>query len=163
MVSACIGTGAASTTLPPDVQAIIENASGVVADIVADGDVTIAELERAALAARACIEESGVLLIEFEFKPLGPGGDLSYSVAGASSEAAQSADEVAEDCLERFYGPVARVYGALHPFTEEDLARLQARFVGCVRDAGVEATDYATAWERTGPELRRECLLAAER
>jgi len=31
-----------------------------VADIVADGDVTVAEMERAALAARACIEDAGV-------------------------------------------------------------------------------------------------------
>lgn len=163
LAGACVGTGSASTTLPADVQAIIENASGVVAEIVADGEVTIAEMERAALAARACIEESGVLLVDFEFKPLGPGGDLSYSVAGVSSDAAQSASEVADGCIERFYMPVTRVYSALHPLTEEDLARLQARFVECVRDRGVEVTDYATAWERADRELRRECLLAAER
>ena|GEM_PF-6411880 len=128
-VSGPEGPGTTAVSVTPD---------EVVADVLADGDVTDAEMERVILAAVGCIEDRG-FDVTYEFTPrVGWSFDVE---AGRTEEEAERAGQALDECEAAFVMPVGSTYLALHGRSEAELAEAIDELRRCMEDKGVEIPD----------------------
>jgi hypothetical protein len=105
------------------------------AEILADGDVTDAELERALQAAVQCQRNHGLdaALESFDHAT----GEIvrTASISGKNQEGLQ---QVTEECDEEYLNAVGARYGELHAQTEEQLQAQQDAYLACLLARGFD-------------------------
>ncbi len=108
--------------------------------ILHDGAVTSAEFESAVLATIACLEERGVVIVEFEIR--GGGWSLAYE---SGPEDSTAADQIYEDCYEERLVFVEEGYLAGFDPPPEAIEAGRRAMVECLQEAGVDISDDATS------------------
>lgn len=113
------------------------NASEFGREIVADGEVTAAEYERAVLATKRCIEDEGFAV---EGPTLAANGvllDLVIVNGGEDADGNSRVRPVYDRCSGEFLEPVSMVYAEQQVPSEEERREQLASLVTCFEDAGV--------------------------
>jgi len=150
--------GQASPDIPPHIADIIASADGLPAEVLSDGEVTLAEIERSVLAYRACVEDEGVEIDQFDFDPFGLEGDISVSFVGRDSATVVRADEVSRECMAKLYEPVALAYEYLMPESEREMwSDFEKRIVECARAHGLKVDNFNGALRAFTDEMRELC------
>jgi hypothetical protein len=160
IAAACSPTTTESVRpLPPRLEEMVANASQFQQDILADGVVTIAELETAVRAKVACEVESGVAVSDFSFDPDGGGYGMSVTWGAqppTDSELA-SRDAIEERCMTEYSIVVEAVFGFQRQPTPLELAEKTERVAECMRQYGVDVPEGQTLAELgdvAGEDLR---------
>jgi hypothetical protein len=104
------------------------------AQILADGDVTPAELERALQASVQCQRNHG---LEAELVSFDPSGRIVRTASAAGDDPADL-DKITEDCDGQYLTAVLSRYGELHPQSEEELQRELDAYIACLGDRGLD-------------------------
>lgn len=124
------GPDADDGALPADLAAMVEGAPAAQQDVLADGNVTFEEYERAAQAVVSCMLEAGVPEAFAEYDPPGaPGlpGGFAYTVAVIDQEGAAEAhaegvyhDDPSEEIRDRCYDEHVSVVHAVYEYLNTD-------------------------------------------
>ncbi len=128
-------TGRAATTLPPAPRDPLQD------EILADGVVTPAEMERALLAVVECVRDAGFSaeLIEFD-----PAGSWGLEVSGGTEAGTDQAEARWQYCSVSLTSEVETVFMRDHVPSEADRAQQEAAVVACVRALGYEVDDLGS-------------------
>ena len=105
------------------------------AEILADGEVSHAEMERALLAEVACINSRGFEARLEEFTP-GEGHGL-WADAGTAA-AQDELDRVSDECHHKTVSQVAEVYSEQHGPSEQEAQAQHQRFLDCLVGRGYD-------------------------
>lgn len=134
---AAVGTSTTTTTLPEAVERLFAEADGFLAEVIADGVVTPAEVERSVLAFRRCLQERGVVVEDFRFSLYGPDDGLDYQISGVTSEAVAGAEAIVASCDAEYLEPVSIGYWYLLPDSERArVAGMGEAYRSCLGRAG---------------------------
>ncbi|MEX2323530.1 MAG: hypothetical protein WEA29_07140 [Acidimicrobiia bacterium] len=135
------------------------------AEILADGVVTPAELERAVLASFACMEARG-LEFEPEIKYGASGwiGSVGYSLRAVTEEQLEELSALAADCEVRLTEDVWEVVRT--QIAQRDQEELLQEVIACMESRGVavsldDSADGPSGLHRLAPEHFDYCWFAA--
>lgn len=106
--------------------------------ILADRQVTDAEFEEAVLAMVACLEESGIRVVEFDTRPAG--WSIAYGAPGGDPQVESA---VYDDCYDRSLAAVEPFYLAERGPTERERIEERTQFAACMREAGLDVREDA--------------------
>lgn len=149
----------------PELAQVMSQLTPFEEEILADGQVSAVEYERAVFATMECFDELGVAHTEPELVTTGPFPQWHYQTSGADLEELERSLAQCENSLLR---NIATVWSLQHEESEEVRERRRQNMLNCLREAGFDAPDYDT-WTRTIepslPEARRgealQCRLEA--
>ncbi len=105
----------------------------LVTDILADGQVTHAEMERALLATVECVRDAGY---DVELNYFRPGIGWSFGLMGDDPSTVEAADAEKERCYSRFVAGVSDQYFAQHGLSESERASWERTLLECLREEG---------------------------
>jgi hypothetical protein len=134
------GEGGANPAVPA-------GADPLQAEILADGNVSDGELERALRADVACVRERG---FEASLDVFDPAAGRIEQTASAPNGDIAGLQRANEQCEAKYLSAVQVRYNALHaPTQEQDRSRLNA-FIACLADRGfdVKGLDYIQIGEK---------------
>ncbi len=147
VVAACSGTPATTNTeIPAWLETMVGSASEFQKEILSDGEVTIVELEKAALATVQCLEENGVVVSDFSFDSENAEWGMSIVLGVEVPDDAEmnSLDAIQAECEGEFLIVVWNVFGFQNQPTPEELSLELARTAQCLREKGFEVPEGAT-------------------
>lgn len=110
-------------------------------EILADGDVTAAEMERALLAAVQCIRARG-FDATYEFRPrIGWSFSVATGTSDEFSELGDLAERALDECEGRYVMPLGSTYLALHGRSEAELEEAKQELRRCMKESGVDVPE----------------------
>jgi len=115
-----------------DLQRRVAAIGGVQAEILADGEVTSAELERAAFAVRACMEDRGVNVVDFTYER----GQMSVTIEHTDGQIARDT-MIQTECETENFDLVSEVVALQRMPTEQERSRQVELLLACLEAAGV--------------------------
>ncbi|VAW07147.1 hypothetical protein MNBD_ACTINO02-3067 [hydrothermal vent metagenome] len=147
VAAACSGTPASTDSeFPPWLESLVASTTDFQKEILSDGEVTIDELEKAALATVQCLEENGVVVSDFSFDSENAEWGMSIVLGAEVPDDAEmnSLDAIQAECEGEFLIVVWNVFGFQNQPTPEELSLELARAAQCLREKGFEVPEGAT-------------------
>ena len=111
----------------------VEAPDDLVAEILSDGRVTHAEMERALLATVECVRDAGY---KVELNYFRPRIGWSFGLMGDDPLSVEAADVEKERCSSRFVTPISDEYFAQNGLSEAEQASWDRTFLECLRQQG---------------------------
>lgn len=140
-------SGAAGATTLPSIP-VDEEFS---AEVLADGHVSHAEMERALAATVACVRSAGY---EAELTRFEPRFGWGFETSGATEQEADAADAMLTECWLRYGDRIAETYFQIHGLGQEERVAYEAGVVDCLERKGVDVRERGL--DRLYLELRGE-------
>ena len=130
------------------------------AEILADGEVSNAEMERALLAVVACVRDGGY---RAELTGFVPGDGWTFEVGAESAEEADRAEARFTLCSARFLSDVEAIYLAANSLTEAEIEQRNRAILECLAAEGLDVEGMSSVGEFLVEALDDEALGAFAR
>jgi len=151
-----VGGAVTTTSSPESSPEDRRDAEALIGSVLADDEITHAEMERVLLAVVACVERTGHQAALDAFTP-GKGYELSSSAS--TSEGAYAADAELNRCRDLYITEVEPLYSAQHGPSEAEIEANEERILGCLNDLGhdVQGLTVFEASKRVPPQDFATC------
>ena len=126
-------------------------------EILSDGFVSHAEMERALVAVVSCVSDEGFTVTLADFSP---GRGWQFAMEAASEEVMDAVDRTYEYCYRHMLSHVEARYLEQHTPTASELAEEHQRMVECLQDYGYDLGEIPI--EQLALEVAPEDMLACD-
>ncbi|CAN7150226.1 hypothetical protein LJR042_000045 [Microbacterium maritypicum] len=164
LVSGCsaVSEGGDDNPEPLNLTRLLDDTTDFQREIIEDGEVTSAELERALLARRDCVIAAGAVPGEiYESESNEPSFD--FEVFAANEEELIKIQDEADSCLRDYYAEVGSVWAYQQLLSPEERDKLRPQAVACLDATGLTGLpENATAQDMVAAVTADDTVSDAE-